>query len=322
MRQPLPKILNLEPEGYCAPAGEVLRSFAEVTLYNGRQPLDQVIRRYDGIVVRFKYKINRQLIDKASNLKVVAAAVTGTDHMDAGYLQKKKIALISLKGQRHFLDSISATAEYTTGLMLALMRHVPWAFQDVRQGRWERDDFIGCELKGKVLGIVGLGRLGTKVAKYAKAFGMDILYFDPHVRLKGRGVRKVARLKQLLNTSDVVTVHVPLTGETLHLIGAKEFQHMKPGCFFINTSRGQVVDEKALLGALNRSHIAGAALDVLADENRPDFDCRSNPLVRYAQKHGNLLLTPHIGGATKESMRMTETFIAQRLKDFFKRSNG
>ena len=160
---------------------------------------------------------------------------------------------------------------------------------------------------------MGLGRIGEKTARYGQAFGMRVIAFDPYRTEWPTGVEKMNSLKELLRRSEVLLVHVPLEKDTVGMFGAKELSLLPPGAVLVNTSRGAVLDEAALLQALGNGHLAGAALDVV--QNEAKFGVRS-PLVRYAKMHGNLLLTPHLGGATVESMAMTEAFMADKLKRF------
>jgi D-3-phosphoglycerate dehydrogenase / 2-oxoglutarate reductase len=251
----------------------------------------------------------------APNLRAIATPTTGLNHIDLAEAEKLGIQVISLRGATDFLQNVYATAEHTVALILALLRHLPAAHEHVINGHWNRDLFIGNELHGMRAGIIGYGRLGRMVAKYLQAFGMRVSVTDI------MGVNQVEHsdiesvsLDQLLRTSDVVTVHVPLSDQTKEFLGRRQFACMKPGSWFINTARGELVDEVALFDALRTGHLAGAALDVLCDEYASNLG--ENSLVRYAQQHQNLLITPHIGGCTTESREKTEHFLALRVAEF------
>lgn len=237
--------------------------------------------------------------DECKRFDLIASPTTGTDHIQNG-----DVPLISLKGAG-FLRDVHATAEHTIGLMLALVRRIPFAHNDVCIGNWNREAWQGAELYDKTLGIVGYGRVGQQVAKIAGAFGMNVVSCD-----KEEGL-----LNTVLRHSDVITVHIPLTTETCGMFGREQFNFMKPTAYFINTSRGAVVDESALLVALNEHKIAGAALDVLCNE--PNINCR---LVEYANAHDNLLITPHLGGNTAESRKKCQIYIADKIREFINRS--
>jgi D-3-phosphoglycerate dehydrogenase len=308
------KILVTEPENYSLVALETYRSLGQVDL----GPLDdaglaEAVAGYDVLVIRLAHIISRALLENTDKLKVVVSPTTGLDHIDLEAAAEKKITVLSLKGETEFLRSIPATAELTWGLLLALVRHIPQAYPSVLKGEWQRDRFRGHDLSGKTLGIVGLGRIGEKTARYGQAFGMQVIAFDPHRTEWLPGVEKMNGLKELLRRSEVLLIHVPLEKDTAGMFGAKELTLLPPGAVLINTSRGAVLDEAALLQALESGHLSGAALDVI--QNEAGFGARS-PLVRYAKTYGNLLLTPHLGGATVESMAMTEAFMADKLKRF------
>jgi D-3-phosphoglycerate dehydrogenase len=195
------------------------------------------------------------------------------------------------------------------------LRNIVPASIAARQGNWDRDRFRGRELNGKRLGIVGLGRLGQKVARYGQVFGMDVVAFDPFVEEWIDGVRRELTLTDLLRKSDILSLHLPLNTETQGMFGATELALLPAGAVLVNTSRGQLIDESALIKALKRKHLAGAALDVVAQERNSE-DRRLSPLLDYADTHDNLLITPHIGGATYESMAKTEVFMAHKLTKF------
>jgi len=313
------KILVTEPENYSLAALETYRSLGEVSL----GPLDDAalaskVAGYDVLVIRLRHVIGRALLDKADKLKVIVSPTTGLDHIDLDAVAERQATVLSLIGETEFLRSIPATAELTWGLLLALVRHIPQAYPSVLKGEWQRNRFRGHDLSGKTLGIVGLGRIGEKTARYGQAFGMQVIAFDPHRTEWLTGVEKMNSLKDLLRRSEVLLIHVPLEKDTISMFGAKELALLPPGAVLVNTSRGAVLDETALLKALESGYLSGVALDVI--QNEASFGVRS-PLVRYAKVHVNLLLTPHLGGATVESMAMTEAFMADKLKRFLTTGN-
>jgi D-3-phosphoglycerate dehydrogenase len=309
------KILNLEPQGYCQPALDTLNLLGKVD--DGpltRKQLLKKIADYHVLVTQLGHNIDKEVLSQAENLKAIVTNTTGLDHIDIETAKIKKIAVLSLKGETDFLSTVTATAEHTWGMLLALLRNIPAAHFSVIKGKWERNRFIGNDLYGKTLGIIGYGRLGRMVAGYGLAFGMEVITYDPYANEIGRGVRSTG-FEELLKTSDVVSLHVPLNAETVHLLGSREFALMRPGALLINTSRGKVVDEKALLKVIKNGKLAGAALDVLEDER--NFQGKiSSLLIKYAAQHDNLIITPHIGGATHDSMQKTELFVINRLKQW------
>jgi D-3-phosphoglycerate dehydrogenase len=310
------RILNIEPEGYCDEARDILTQLGEVV----ETPLQRIellkkLPGYDVLIVRLTHQIDREVIDAGSCLKIIVTATTGLDHIDMDYARSKGITVLSLYGETEFLSTVNATAEYTWALLLALIRRIPQAFFSVKSGNWNRDSFRGSELYGKHLGIVGLGRIGRKVAGYGLAFDMKVSAFDPYVEKWVDGVVKMANLSELLRCSEVLLLHVPLSSETTGIIGTEEIHLLPRGAVLINTSRGELIDEKALIRELERKHLAGAAVDVITHERNSE-QRQNNPLFAYAGDNNNLIITPHIAGATYESMAKTEVFMARKLTAF------
>ncbi len=268
------------------------------------------------LVVGLKYQINSAWIDAMPNLKIVATPTTGLNHIDVDYLKKKGIKLISLRGRTDFLKNIPSTAEATMGLLISLVRNIPWAFDDIKAGNWNRSAWRGHQLVHKTIGILGFGRLGKIVARYARAFGMNIIVSDPYVSKKTTaklGVRKVA-MDRLFKESDIVSVHVLLTDDTHNLIQEKHLKMMQSAAYLINTARAELIEKGALEKALKNKWLAGAAIDVLWDEQGDGSHLKNDPLVAYARHNQNLIIVPHIGGATYEAMQVTEDFIAALVK--------
>jgi D-3-phosphoglycerate dehydrogenase len=308
------RILNAEPLNYHNQPRQLLQSIGELDEFDlTRSQLLKCLAEYDVLIVRLRFQIDREVIDTGARLKAIVTATTGLDHVDVAYAEQHNVKVLSLRGETEFLRTIPATAEHTWGLLLALIRHTPWAFQAVLNGQWDRDAFRGQDLCGKRLGIAGLGRIGQKVAGYGLAFGMQVLAYDPYPLVKLPGVSMCATLPDLLRQSDVLSLHVPLNPETKGLIRAQELAMLPSGAVVINTARDAIMDEEALLAALQSGKLAGAALDVIADERLRQSSNRE-ALIAYARTHNNLLITPHIGGATEDSMAATELFMAKKLK--------
>ena len=190
---------------------------------------------------------------RVGRLRAIVTATTGLDHIDLEYAQERGITVLSLRGETEFLQEVRATAEHTWALLLGLLRNIVPASIAARQGNWDRDRFRGQELNGKRLGIVGLGRLGQKVARYGQVFGMAVGAFDPLVREWIDGVRREPTLTDLLKKSDILSLHVPLNTETQGMIGATELALLPAGAVLVNTSRGQLIDESALIKALKQT---------------------------------------------------------------------
>lgn len=311
------KIVNVESIGFSPRAKAELLKLGELIEADAdREELLCLAEDADILIVRLRNNLDREVFERARQLKAVVTATTGLNHIDLDAALENGVTVLSLRGETEFLKNVTATAELTWGLILCLVRRIPWAHGHVLSNGWERDRFKGHELKDKIIGIIGFGRLGKMVAEYARAFRMVVWACDPYVKRAPDWIH-LAPLHEVLAAGGIVSLHVPLNEETRNFFGAKEFSVMRAGAYFVNTSRGEVVDEAALLQALQSGQLAGAALDVLATEtfNSPEWLMR-NELRQYAGTHDNLILTPHIGGATYESMEDTEVFIVNKLKEF------
>lgn len=297
-------------EGIAPEAVKILRSLGPTTVRVPRQQdLPRFVENCTCLVVQLGLQIDRAVIDAAPKLRCIATATTGFDHIDREYTKKKGITVLSLQGETAFLKTITATAELALGLLLALVRKIPAAHTSVLRGEWNRPAFIGHSLAGKTLGIVGFGRLGSVMGKYGKALGMKVIFTDPR---KGRSMPLI----NLLKTSDVISLHVPLTEKTTKMIGLRELKLMKSSALLINTARGKIVDEDAVIAALKAKRLAGYAADVLADELSFTKTRARAKLIDYARTHDNIILTPHVGGTTVEARRTTDIFIAKKAKRY------
>jgi D-3-phosphoglycerate dehydrogenase len=245
---------------------------------------------YDALIVRSSTKVTAEVIEAASRLRVIGRAGVGVDNIDVNAATRKGIVVLNTPSA----NTISA-AEHTIAMILALSRNIHLASESLRRGEWNRKRFTGVEVFNKILGVIGLGRIGTEVVKRAQGLGMRVLAFDPYLSKEGAERLKVqlVSLEQLLRESDYITLHTPLTPETKRMIGRKEFAMMKDGVRIINCARGGIIDEEALYEALTGGKVAGAALDVF--ENEPPSP--DNPILKL----DNVLVTPHLGAATREA---------------------
>lgn len=239
---------------------------------------------------------------------LIVSMTTNTDHIEC-----KDIPLLSLRGETNFLQEIYATAEHTWALILSLIRKVPFAHNHVCAGNWNRDMWQGTELYGKALGIIGYGRVGRQVAKIAHAYLMKVFVFD-------RETHNTLDLEDVLRLSDIITVHLEANDDTKDMFGEAQFDMMRQTAYFINTSRGSIVNEAALFTALEKKKIAGAALDVLCGEPCP-FEGEKEGLLHQMEKVNNkLIITPHIAGNTIESRYKTQIFMANKVVEYLERS--
>lgn len=269
--------------------------------------------------VRLRHLIDAEVFGAAPKLRCIVTPTTGLNHIDAAVAAARATPILSLFGATEFLKDVRATAEHTLALILALLRHLPAAAAHTASGGWERDSFRGRELYGKTVGLVGYGRIGRIVARYLRAFDCDVLATDPALSPSDvdDGTALVS-LAELLQTADIVSIHANYSPASHGFFGRAEINTMRPGAWLINTARGELIDSDALLTALNAGRMAGAALDVLAGEL--SLTRGEHPLMLYARTHENLILTPHIGGCTVESMEKTERYMVRRLRDFLRQS--
>ncbi len=294
---------------------QYLRTNFDVSLGSKRVPLKTILNSFDVFWFRLSHKIDRNVLDNASRCRYIVCPATGLDHIDEELCLSLGVQIISLRGEVEFLKEIRATAEHTLGLALALIRNIPDAVNHVKNGGWNRDLFRGTELYRKKVGIIGYGRLGCITAQYFHLFGCTVGYFDIEDRQHpDYEITQYSSLSELLQESDIVSIHVPLNNETRHMISLANLSQLKKNAVIINTSRGDIIDESALLEVLEKGKIGGAALDVLTGEPL----IKTNPLVQYAANNSNLIITPHIGGNTYESFHKTEKFVAEKLVEKIK----
>ncbi len=294
---------KLAPEGLAILQAE--KDFT-VDVRDGMAPdeLKQAIGDYDAIIIRSATRLTADVIEAAHRLRVIGRAGVGLDNVDLKAATQKGVVAMNTPA-----GNTTSTAEHTMSMILALSRNIPQACAAMREGRWDRGKFSGVELHGKTLGIVGLGRIGSTVAKFAKAFGMQVQAYDPYLSMEAIGQQDVrgVTLDELFRSSDYVTIHIPKTPETENLISGEAIAKMKPSVRIINCARGGVIDETALNAALSEGRIAGAALDVYAQEPLAE----DSPLRRQP----NCVLTPHLGASTSEAQVNVAIEIAECVRD-------
>lgn len=269
---------------------------------------------YDGYFASAYVRVDKKILDRATHLKVIATPGTGTDHIDVDEALRRGIVVMSIATDYEVLDTFSATAEMAWCLLLSCIRRLPAAFEAAKRGDWARERFSGHQLRGRTLGVLGYGRLGKMVARFGQGFGMRVLACDKR-DFESPDVERVD-FDTLLAQSDVLTIHIHLTEDNRGLLSREVLAKMKPGIVIINTSRGAIVDEAALLDALESGHVSAAGLDVIDGEWRTDL--ADHPLIRYAREHDNLIITPHIAGATVESIVGAREHLARKLADYIR----
>ncbi len=305
------KLVITEPKDFSSEAIELLKSKFEVITLKNIDLLHSIIDDVDILFIRLGVFLDQNILKKAKKLKFICSPTTGLDHIDIEYCQEANIQILSLKGEVEFLGSIPSTAEHTWTLLTAVNRKLNLAQNDVNLKNWNRDKFKTYNLKDKTLGILGLGRVGKQVAKYATAFGMKVLSYDTDEEQTFENVESVENPEELFSNSDFLSIHIPLNKNNLNFVDAKLIKQMKRNACIINTSRGKVWDENSVTQALLSRKIRGIATDVVYDEmSNSIFE---SPIFNIDTTKYNCIITPHIAGATFDSMAMTEIFIAQKL---------
>lgn len=292
----------------------------ECTFASGvtKDDLAELVQDADGWICNPcpEFTIDESILAGAKQLKVIATTSTGSNHIDKVYCKDQGIEVLSLRGT-NLLDSIRASSEFTFNLLMSTIRKTPYAFASAKAGRWREveDHLRGVELSGLNLGIIGYGRIGSNNARYANAFGMNVLSYDPNVRIEDSYVTQCSSYEEVIAKADAVMICVHLDESTRNMVDESWFQQMKNGVYFINTSRGEIVDEAALLKNLTSKHIKAAAVDVITDEFTSDKP--THPMIQYARENDNLIVTPHIAGLTYDSERKAAQITISGVLKFF-----
>ncbi|MDD5037724.1 MAG: phosphoglycerate dehydrogenase [Dehalococcoidales bacterium] len=287
---------------------DILRSNTQVDVRTGLKPeeLISIIGDYDALVVRSQTQVTAKIIKAGKKLQVIARAGVGVDNIDIQEATQQGIIVVNAPTG----NTISA-AEHTIALMLAMARHIPQANALLKSGVWRRNDFIGTEVRNKTLGVIGLGNVGSEVARRAYGLEMKVIGYDPFVSADYAQNLHVglATMEQILKESDFITLHIPLTESTKGLIGAKELALVKPTVRIINAARGELIDEEALVNAMKEKRVAGAAFDVFATE----------PITKSILfEHANIIVTPHLGASTTEAQALVARDVAEQVITIFK----
>lgn len=307
----LPVVVT-EPDSMPAETLGLLKKIGPVELgpFERAQLIDAV-RPAVVLMVRLHHMIDCEVLHAASHLQAIVSATTGLNHIDLAACQARGVEVICTRGERAFLSTITGTAELALALLLNLARNIIPAHADVQEGNWRRDAFRGISLRGLKLGIVGLGRLGCLMAGYGQALGMRVLAYDPAPLVVPPFVEMID-LEELMQQADAISLHASHSAGDPPLLCAREMARLKHGVLLVNTARGELIDETALLENLETGRIKACATDVVIDEAACG-DFKLHPLVRYARRHSNLIITPHIGGATLDGLNRAEAFVVGKL---------
>lgn len=319
------KVLHLESYNYSLEKLEFLENELQLFQkeFNTQVELMNHLseNQYNVIFTRLGLNLDANTLSTQKNLRFIVTPTTGLNHIDLDYSKKKSIEVISLKGEIEFLAKVKSTAEHTWALLLALVRNIPNAFQQVKNDIWERHNLMADELDQKTIGIIGYGRLGKIIARYAEAFEMNILVNDIRdISNEVKTNEEIVNIDELLERSDIVCLMITYEKNNINFIDGTKMRKMKNNAIFINTSRGEMVDEVALIDALKNKEIALVATDVLKNDSVWNGKLEKVPkIIEYAKHNDNLIITPHMGGYGESSIRKTRDFITDKFLNQLKK---
>ncbi len=306
------KLINLEPNFFFKNQKKILqKKFSYNEVDKSRTEIKKIIGKYHIVLSRLKFKFDKDLLKHARNLEVLVTFTTGLTHIDLVEIKKRKIKVVSLKNEKNFLKNIYSSSEFAFLMILAINKNFYQSIHDVKsKKKWRRDFYIGNDLFNKNIGILGFGRIGKKIAKYAKAFGMRVKVFDKNKKNIKKNMLAQS-IKDLFLISNIVVIAINYEESNKNLINQENLKYLRKDSYLINIARGEIINEKHLLQFLKRKKIKGAALDVLEDENNINF--KKNKLIAFSNKNNNLIISPHIAGATFDSFKKTQEFIVNKL---------
>jgi len=292
-----------------------LREVANVDCFPpSREHLHEVVDQYDALWIHVDLRVDKEILDRAKRLRVINTASTGTDHIDVEAAHRRGIKVLSITRDYGLLNTFTATAECAWMLVMSCQRHFRAATAHALNGLWKGEQFCGRQLAGQTLGVLGIGRLGSMTCRFGTAFRMRVLGCDLKP-FEFEGVEP-ADFPTLLRESDVISIHIHMTPDNYRLFGDDALNRMRPGSVLVNTSRGDIIDELAVIRALNSGKLSAFGADVVSDEWRKDM--AGSPLIRYARDHENVIITPHIGGNTTTSLWRARQFSAVKLLHYLR----
>lgn len=317
------EILVITPISHLPGVEETLSSVGTVTVKDtqGLPDLSDYLSNTEAIFTnpnKASFFLGAEVFDQAPELRVICTASTGTNHIDLEAAASRQIDVLSLADEREFMESISSTAEHAMALTLAAMRNIVSASESVRRGEWDYVPHIGRQFRNLTVGVVGCGRLGHMYAQFALSMAREVIYFDPFVSRADCG-QKVASLEEVFRRSDVISLHVHPTPDTVGMVGRSLLQLAKPDLLIVNTSRGEVVKEKEVVSFLLHNPSAKYATDVIAGETHSREE---SPVLRMAQRSSQVLVTPHLGGMTWQGQKAAFSFAAEKLARYLRLESG
>lgn len=308
------RVLNLDPQYFSIEGINILKKYYSYTEMNISDLNLDDLQQYNIVIVKFALKFDKTILAKCKKLEIIACPATGVDHIDKKYCDKKGITIISLFGESTFLQSIHSSAEHTWALLISVFKNISSSSEYLKSEKiWDRNKFITRDLFGKTLGIIGYGRNGKKIAKFALAFGMNVVYFDK-AKFKGTNVKNIKKttLIDLVKYSDLIVLSITFNNTTKGIINKKVLDQCINKPIIVNSSRGEVIVEEDIIYALENGKISKYATDVLTGEYDSNF-LNESLLFNYSLKHKNVLITPHIAGANFDSWEKADLFICKKI---------
>ena len=317
------KILVITPVHHISGVAESLEKIGEVTYLDDptKEEVCNLIPSFDAIFTnpnKSKVFIGQEVLAAAKNLKVICTASTGTNHIDKLYADKLQIPILALTEEREVINKISSTAEQAFALTLAGLRHISAGHLAVLKGEWDYTKFIGRQMNALTIGVIGFGRLGSIYANFCRAFGSRVLIYDPYKKIQNEAYEQVSSLQDIFINSNVISIHVHVTNETINMINKDVLRFMKGDALLVNTARGDIVNEADLVKFLEANPESLVATDVLSDEIRNRL---SSPLLQYANKSNQVTISPHVGGMTREAQEIAYGHAASMLGEFLLQSH-
>ena len=315
----LVRILVITPIEHIGGVRQILESIGVVDYLDDPSPSDvrAIISNYEAIFTnpnKSKVYLGEEILSGAKKLRAICTPSTGTNHIDLVYASTRGWSVIALKDERELITQISSTAELALALTLSAIRNLVPSHNAAMKGEWDYTKYIGRQMNFLSIGVIGYGRLGQMYSRYCKAFGSRILVYDPYTEVEDLDFEQTSDLDQLLRTSDVISIHVHPSAQTADLLNATKFKKMKAEVFIINTSRGEVINEKDLVEFLKNNPAARAGVDVLTNEVK---ERHSSPLLNFAKTSQQVIVTQHIGGMTREAQNLAYGHAAKMLRNFF-----